>query len=255
MHPIAFAALLAAFSALMVYAMVQYSRTVLHSQNPAKWRSAYLLAWAAIMVVVIGFVNREPGAVERNLPILLAFPLGWFALHALILRFGVAIRDSPRRPRRPQTVPDIEEEEDDDEVDHVVPEPPRWLTRTVALLKMMLTATVVLTVIAVGEQIESLQRLDEALLPYRPRLTTGLIALTILGFAMFMGGIIRLILTTVQSRIIIAGVIVMLAGACALGIVAGEPGLKLLAILTVAYVVARIAISMLRRSLHTPTGR
>ena len=101
----------------------------------------------------------------------------------------------------------------------------------------------VLLVIAIGESIPALHHLDEALAPHRESLRTICIAAIALGFAMFMGGILHLVLRQGKPSSVITGGVVLasLAGA-ALLIATATPGLKLLVILVCAYVFFRIFV-------------
>lgn len=260
---------LAVFSIAMVVAMVRYSRAVLASQEPGIWFTAYLLSWAGIIASLVFLLDD---ALERNLAILIAFPLGWFALHALILRFGIALRDAPPPPARPRVFEDVEDVED---VIGEPPPPPLTLTeRVIAWLivtwRKLRSVLVALVIIVIGQQLGFLHQIDRALAPYRSRLVTILALLIALGFALFMGGIIRFVLRGGQSGqttlhavldswrdgtwtsnvyfIIVAGVFLWLVSAAALGIVVLPPGLKLLVILTIAYTIFRIATAALSRT-------
>jgi hypothetical protein len=256
-HPLAFVALLAVTSLVMVYAMVQLSRAILARQQTGNWPVLYAASWAAILIVIVLFLRGEPGALEANLPIVIAFPLGWLALHWLLVRFAMAIRDAPKPP--PRTTP--VEDDEDEWFAHEPPPMVTWAKRAAEFAKLTFNLFLASLVIAVGELLEPLHRIDVRLAPYRSRLTTILIVLAVTGFVMFMGGIIRFVLKGGQSGtlantplVVPAGVALMIVSLCALGIVAGPPGLKLLVMLVVAFLAVRITISTIRRTRHTPTG-
>lgn len=152
--------------------------------------------------------------------------------------------------------------DEDDEFAHEPPPLVTWGKRGIELAKWTAHLFVVLTVVGIGEQLETLRRIDTGLAPYRSRLIVIFGVLIAIGFVLFMGGILYFVLKGGQSgtlanrpRTVLAGVALAIVSLCALGIAAGPPGLKLLAIATVVYVAVRIAISTTRRSRRTPSGR
>ena len=247
MQPLTFAALLAIASLAMVYAMVQFSRAYFEARDTAGWLVAYALTWVAIVILLVAFLRED---LRRNLPLVIGIPLGWFALHALILRFGIALRDAPRPVARPVT--ELDDDLDDDE--EPAHEPP-LLVKAYGYLKSAAFIVLMVCLVGVGEQMESMQAIDDQLAPHRSRLVALFATLVAAGFALFMGGIIRLLLTAKQSRVIVIGAVSAIVSACALGIVALPPGGKLLVIVTVGYAVVRIVTSSFRRIRHTPTDR
>lgn len=252
----------------MVFAMVQFSRAHLAARDPGLWRAAYLLLWVAILAILVVFLGD---ALEKNLPILIAVPLGWFALHALILRFAGALRDAPPPPPRPRP-PDEEEEEDA----LAEPEPPplslteRAVIWVIGTWRMARSVLLALVIIVVGQQLGFLHQIDRELAPHRSRVVTLLVVLIAAGFALFMGGIIRFVVrggqsgqTTLQEVVdswrdgtwtgnvyffIVAGVFLWLISAAALGIVVLPPGLKLLILLAIAYSTIRLLLALRSRS-------
>ena len=232
-----------AASAAMTWAMVQYSRAKMAGTDPGGWLSAYAMGWAAILSILVVFIGEEPGALRRNLPLLVIFPLGWFALHALVLHFGMALRDAPAVPVPPGS----------DDV--APPPPPTLIQRIVGAVKTIVWIFFALVIIGIGEAIPALKNLDRNLAPHRERITAVLITLLFAGFALFMGGILRLVLRGKGNKVIITGVLLSILTACAFGIALGPPGLKLLVMLTVAYAVLRIFISMWHRTRRRPSGR
>jgi hypothetical protein len=150
---------------------------------------------------------------------------------------------------------------DEDDFAHEPPPVVTWGRRAIELAKWTAHLLVVLTIIGIGEQLETLRRIDTGLAPYRSRLILIFGVLIATGFVMFMGGIIRFVLKGGQSGTlantpftVLAGVALAIISLCALGIAAGPPGLKLLVIVTAVYIAIRIAISTTRRSRRTPTG-
>jgi hypothetical protein len=152
--------------------------------------------------------------------------------------------------------------EEDDEFAHEPPPIVRVSTRAIRFAKWVGSLFLVSLLIAIGDDLAVLQRIDTGLAPYRSRLVVILGVLLAASFVMFMGGILFFVLKGGRSgtlantpRVVPAGVALAILSLCALGIVAGPPGLKLLTMVVVAFIVIRIAISTTRRTRHTPTGR
>jgi sterol desaturase/sphingolipid hydroxylase (fatty acid hydroxylase superfamily) len=124
-------------------------------------------------------------------------------------------------------------------------------------------------VIAIGENLPILRSIDRAAAAQRPWLLPLFVVLVACGFALFMGGIIHLILsrgraseeisfrelkkrwregtlreTTRLKRflVILAGVFLMMAAGAAAAIAFAPPGAKLIVILAAAYVATRLII-------------
>ena len=251
----------------MVYAMVQVSRAHLRDEDPAGWRGAYLISWGVILLVLILFLRGEPGALERNAAWLLLFPLGWFALHALLLRFAVALRELHERPLRAGApLADAEEEEAEDDADaaHEAPSAPPWLTRTIAFAKSASVMLFLLLVFVIGENIAAMHAIDTAIAPHRTTVVMVLGLVTAAGFALFMASTIGFVLKGGQSGIyrfrertgnlspaMVVGPLITFLGAGALGVVVLPPGAKLLVMVTFAYAAARILIATTRRTPST----
>ena len=148
-----------------------------------------------------------------------------------------------------------------------------WLIlRFWARLRWLVTLFVVLLIVVAGQSIPALHRLDAALLPHRPMLQTVLIVLAGAGFAMFMGGILHLVLTktTPESEeisfaelkgawqsgawresirvkrffVIGGGVLLAITAGVAAAVVFSPPGIKLLVLLVWGYAVVRICFGM-----------
>jgi hypothetical protein len=152
----------------------------------------------------------------------------------------------------------------------------RLIRFTVSLVQWIVWIVAVLIVIAIGPSLEILHQLDAAVAPYTPALQVVLPALVGLGFVMFMGGIIQMILQSgtgnealgeVSLRelkmalrdgrwrrdarmrkffVIAAGVFLMITAGVAMGIVFTEPGMKLFFLLPFLYAVFRMSIGFYR---------
>lgn len=268
MHPLLFVALLAVAALAMVYAMVQFSLAHLRREDPGRWLGAYLLTWGAMAAILVMYLRAEPGALRANAAVLIGFPLGWFALHALILRFGAAIRDAPEPVPGPTAAP---AEEDADGSVEVIPRPDptlfeRAVVATIRLVRLIAFLVVIGLIMAIGEELEILRAIDARLLPYRPQLVPILAALIATGFAAFMGGIIYFVLTGGQSGtltlrggnvpiVIVAGVLLLVLSAAALGALVLPAGVKLVLIVFFAYALVRAVIGTIRRTRGTSAVR
>lgn len=272
-HPLAFAALLAGASLAMVYAMVQYSRARLESRDPGHWLTTYLLTWALILAIVIIFLGDD---LRRNLPFLAVFTVGWFAVHWLILRFAIAVRDAPKPP--PRDAPVVEKEQEVEEEEELVgsAEIPLTLFERAVVIVVWLTRWVVslgiaMLLIVVGSALPFLHTFDARLAPYRGRLLWIFGIGVVLGWLIFMIAIMTFVLRGGQSggaslrdlvtgrtnrlfEVIASSVALWLVCAIAFGIVVLPPGLKLLVIVAAAYIVIRFTSTFLRMR-RTPSDR
>ena len=148
-----------------------------------------------------------------------------------------------------------------------------WLIlRFWSRLRWLVMLFVVLLIIVAGQSIPALHRLDAALMLHRPTLRLALPALAGAGFALFMGGIVHLLLTkkTPESEeisfaelkeawqsgawrdsirvkrffVIGGGVLLAITAGVAAAVVFAPPGIKLLVLLAWGYALARICIGM-----------
>lgn len=158
----------------------------------------------------------------------------------------------------------------------------RWF---VSGVRWTITIAAALIVIAIGQSIPALHRLDALLDVHKPVLTVVLSVLLAIGFIIFMGTVIRLLVRgwkgdEVTFREITAavrkgswrrdrrmrrfftiafGVVLMLTAGAAMAIVLGEPWVKFVAILASVYVTVVVTYGFYRsatsRSTRTARSR
>ena len=115
---------LALFSMAMVVAMVRFSLAVLDKEaSPVRrktWGAIYLFLWVGIVATFVHFMmTADPANGARQAPFVLVAPLGWFALHGLMLSFGVALQRANERSEalKAQSAEDYAVESDAEEID------------------------------------------------------------------------------------------------------------------------------------------
>lgn len=267
MNPFVFAGSLAVLSLAMVFAMVQYSRAYLDERDRTpereRWGVIYLMLWAAILALLVVFADRFD-------VMMVVVPAAWFAVHGLILRFGAALREAVLEDRRRAALEPVVEldEEEPEEPEAPPPPPPTFAQKLLSILRWIVSIVAVLIVIAIGEAIPFLRRIDAAVAPHKIALQIFLGILLAAGFAMFMGGIIHMVLKsrscedgeltfaevqrawhegtwrdTVRMRrffLIAGGVLLAVMSGASLAILTATPGIKLLVIIAVTYAAIRM---------------
>jgi hypothetical protein len=273
-----FIALLAALSIVMVIALVEHAKAFLAERRDEErmraWGWVYALLWIAIISLIA--IHTDAGVLA-----VIAVPAAFIALQLLILWFGNRLRVvtlAEREIARSRRVL-IEEEEPEEEEELAPPPPPPTLAQRIAagvrsFIRWVITVAIALAIIAVGESIDALDRLDAALLPHRPMLRIVLPALIAIGFAMFMGAILSLLLRMPQRVgrkendgeisllelkqrwrdgtwrdstrvkrffVVIGGVALAILAGAAMAVVFATPGIKLLVMLVVGFAVVRFA--------------
>lgn len=286
MHPLLFVTVLAVLSLAMVHAMVQFTRAVLlPAPGRRAWGVAYVASWIAVAAWVILYAGPAP--------ILAVVALAWFSVHAAMVWLGMRLRTAAQRRPAPSRVTALEEDEEEEaeEEDDEAPRVPTLRDRIIAAAQMIGMLLAAIAIIAIGENMASLRRLDAALAPFRGTLLLILGITAGAGFLLFLGGTLAFVLRGPDSEtergieevharrlgitrrpvqrdseitlrelaaawqdgtwrdrprirrffVIGAGVASMLAAGAAFGVVAASPGIKLLILLTAAWVALRIA--------------
>ncbi|HEX2123377.1 MAG TPA: hypothetical protein VHL59_17230 [Thermoanaerobaculia bacterium] len=284
-----FVALLAALSVVMVVALVEHAKAFLAERRDEErmraWGWVYALLWIAIISLIA--IHTDAG-----LRAVIAVPAAFIALQLLILWFGNRLRlvtlaeREIARSRRVLIEEEPEEEEEEEQL--APPPPPPTLAQRIAaglrsFIRWVVTVTIVLAIIGVGENIDALHRLDAALLPHRPALRVVLPALVAIGFAMFMGGVLSLLLRMPQRVgrrendgeisllelkqrwhdgtwrdstrvkrffVVIGGVALAILAGAAMAVVFATPGIKLLVMLVVGFAVVRVILSEAKHPLR-----
>lgn len=261
MPPVSLAVVLAAlavFSLATVAALVRFSRAVLQrdARERTRWGWIYAASWLAVLATIALFLGDD---LRRNAMIVLAIPAAILIMHALLLRFAIAIRDANERdraqPRRDPSRFAPPEEEEEEEEEELPPPPPPTTAERIRIafrnaIRWIVSVAIALVLIAVGENLRVLHQLDAALAPHRVVVGRVLAILTAAGFALFMAGAIRFALTKEQPRYLIPGALTMIAGGMALAIVLTPPGVKLIVIIAAVYALTRAALG--RRSPAVP---
>ncbi len=276
-----FVGLLAVLSIVMVVAMVEHAKAFLAERRDEErmraWGWVYALLWIAIISLIAIYTNAGVLTV-------IAVPAAFIAVQLLILWFGNRLRVVTLAEReiarsRRVLIEEEEPEEEEEEEELAPPPPPPTLAQKIAagvrsFIGWVVTVTIALVIIGVGENIDALDRLDAALLPHRPTLRVVLIALVAAGFAMFMGGILSLVLRMPQRYgrkenegeisllelkqrwhdgtwrdstrvkrffVIIGGVTLAILAGAAMAVVFATPGVKLLVMLVVGFAAVRLA--------------
>lgn len=154
-------------------------------------------------------------------------------------------------------------------VDEHQPEPPPIVkvgAIAFRLLRWAVWLGIVLLIIVVGELLPPLRWLDTVLAPHDRMLGWILGTLGVLGFVLFMSGILHLIFRGKPGdgevslredlwqntprmrrfRVIASGVVLMILGGAGAVVVFAPPGIKLLILLAVGYTVARYLLARMR---------
>lgn len=133
--------------------------------------------------------------------------------------------------------------------------PPKSANAVASLIRfarLMVSVLIAAVILGIGESIDALHRLDEVFAPYARTLRIVLPSLVALGFAMFMGGILWMLLSGRKAEgarlyVIASGVALMVLTGFAAGIVFGEPGLRMLLFVVIAYAIIRIAMRKIHK--------
>lgn len=195
---------LALVSMAMVVAMVRFSLAVLDEEaSPARrktWGAIYLLLWVGIVITFVHFtMTTDPVNGARQALYVLVLPLGWFALHGLMLWFGVALQRSNERSEalKAQSAQDYAVDSDAEEIDDDDAQPDAAAAstpgRAARVLSMAWMPFAIVIVIA-GNQWTVLRSAHAALAPYRSMMVVASIAVIAAGFIIFMGGVIFIVL-------------------------------------------------------------
>jgi hypothetical protein len=207
---LAFVLPLAVVSLVMVYAMVQWSETLLDLEPPPpgwsrrrRWGAAYVGCWLVILLLFARFLgSAEGGFTARNLGMLALVVGGWWGLHALIIAFGRAIGRANARAAAGPPAPAGEEEESE-APGPAAPEAPSALSTGAAgtpggvrqALGWGASVAVALLAITLGELSPAMKALEDVMARHQPPLLAVAIGMAALGFVLFMGGLIHLMLT------------------------------------------------------------
>lgn len=203
---------IAALALLLVFVMVRWSRAMLAPRPPgtdwvigpwssaaALWGLAYVFAWAALIGVLLSFFQRMGSAdTFGNLSFLLLVAAGWMALNALIIAFGRALMRANQRTAAAAEALAVEEPvpagiEPAGEAAPVAPVGPRSRLRDTLLL--VRNVVLALLIIAIGEALPQMQRLHAWVAAHQRSILLLAIPAGVIGFALFMGGVIHLILS------------------------------------------------------------
>jgi hypothetical protein len=206
----------------MVFVMVQWSRAMLMPRpsgeeaaaapvtgwSPARrWGFAYLAVWALLIAAFLRFLERVGSRDTASLLLLLLVAAGWLGLNGLIIAFGRAIQRANERAaaRAELEEPAAEEEEEvapweeapavEAPLEEPVPAPaPAPRSRLRGVLGTALTVLLFLLAVGIGEALPPLQRLHAWTLAHQEPLLWVTIPVGAIGFALFMGGIVALVL-------------------------------------------------------------
>jgi len=205
---------LAVAALAMVYAMVQWSTALLEAEPPATsrrtrlWGAVYAGLWAVLVALFLRlFLLADGGLRPGAVGWLALFVGGWWTLHGLILWFGRTLQranaqaaaaaleqpatDAETEPATGETEPEAEEVEPPVTRRRARRKPPRLVRRIVAWAVMI---GLVLVAMVLGElpPLQALERWTEA---NETPLAAAVGGLAALGFALFMGSIIHMLLT------------------------------------------------------------
>lgn len=199
-----------AMALLLVYVMVQWSRVAVSlptlrlpkkgapERRPAvRWSLAYATAWGALIAAYLALFNQLPsGDTFRNVALLVLVVSAWLAVNFILVVFiralartqGVEVSRRPAPSRAPAVEPEPAETP-------LRPAPPPIRTRVLNALLLVRNVLLVLLVIAIGEALPPLQRLNTWTQAHQQTLLAVTISLTALGFILLMGMAIHLVLT------------------------------------------------------------
>ena len=188
---------LALVSMAMVVAMVRFSLALLDKEaSPARrktWGAIYLLLWVGIVATLVHFMmTADPVNGSRQAPYVLVLPLGWFALHGLMLWFGVALQRANERSEalNAQSAEDYAVESDAEEIDDDDAQPDASAASTpgrAARILSMAWMPFAIAIVIAGNRWTVLRSAHAALAPYRSMIVTASIAVIAAGFIIFIG--------------------------------------------------------------------
>jgi hypothetical protein len=209
---------IAVLALVMVYVMVQWSRAMIFSRSsqqelsPAPtegwspawaWGFAYAAVWALLIAAYLRLFDRlgEPRN-PRNFALLFLVAAGWFGVNWLLILFIRAIQ----RANEPAAAGvelgrDLRDDwasgDDKDEQVGVEVAAPAWVlgSRLRGGLRTALSVIVFLTIIGIGEALPPLQRLHAWTQAHQQPLLWVTIPVLAIGFVLFMGCAIHLVLT------------------------------------------------------------
>lgn len=200
---------------LMVFAMVRWSAAMIAlarpreegamepGMSPASRRGLfYLLVWAALIAAFLWLLEAL-GSEDHfgNLLLMLLVAAGWLALNYLLIVFFRAIQ---RANLRQQALAEGTGGEEEDEPEQEAPSepvevpsaPPVPRSRLRELLLTARNVVLALIVIVIGEALPPLQRLHEWTSAHDGQILMVTIPLGIIGFALFIGCVVHLVLTS-----------------------------------------------------------
>jgi hypothetical protein len=203
---------------LVVFVMVQWSRAMIFRPDreeralaptapaaPAtvRWGFAYLLSWAALICAFLWFFERLGPANPRNFLLLALVVAAWLGLNLVLIAFARAIL---RANRRDAAMAGERGFDPDEEVIAAKSLPSAAPARRRSWLRekllLALGVIVALAIIGIGEALPPMQRLHSWVELHQRQILWITIPLLVVGFVLFMGGSIHLVLTrgTPMSR-------------------------------------------------------
>jgi len=190
----------------MVFVMVRWGRALL-DQPPRpeavrSWWIAYLAVWALLVAAFLGFLRKAGSATPgRDLLLMLLIAAGWVAFSYGLVAFGRALqRANERAAARASEEPEASPVPDQPPGEPAPAPAPR--SRFREIFEQALGLILALAVIAVGSVLPPLQRLHDWTQAHQRPLLWITIPLGMIGFALFMGCAIAMVLAqgTPMSR-------------------------------------------------------
>jgi hypothetical protein len=199
---------IAALALGMVFVMVRWGRAMLERpprpEAVRSWWTAYLAVWALLVATFLGFLRKAGSATPgRDLLLMLLVAAGWLGLSYALVAFGRALqraneRAAARASEEPEALP-VPDQPPGEPAPAPTPAP---RSRFREILEQALSLIAALAVIAVGSVLPPLQRLHDWTQAHQRPLLWVTIPLGAIGFALFMGCAIAMVLAqgTPMSR-------------------------------------------------------
>jgi hypothetical protein len=181
----------------MVFVMVRYSQALMSGtgDRPGEsrsWGLAYALVWAALIGAFLVFLDRAgTRPLGRYCLGLVLVALAWYGFNRLLIAFG---RGLQRAQERVAQAPPIEEPEPLADLPAAAPPPAAPARRIPDVLSWAGTLAIVLAAMVLGT-LPPFQRFHVWTTGHQRALLWVTIPMGAVGFVLFMGGIIHLVLT------------------------------------------------------------
>ena len=196
-----------AVALLMVFVMVRWSSAMIALALPreegaieppvSRWGLIYLLVWAALIAAFLWFLDAVGSESHlRNLVLMLRVAAGWLALNYLLIVFVRGIQRANLRQKVPVEEPAEWLPQPEPAPVELPAAPPAPRNKLRDFLLTVRTVVLALIVIAIGEALPPMQRLHAWVAAHDGPILAVTITAGVIGFALFMGGVVHMALTS-----------------------------------------------------------